>query len=264
MSKTNLFPDIRFEADVLRAALLLGLVHESDVPGWADALLATQPDPGALLADVAVARPELTAMREALLPLATPTDDRSVGLAILAFLARDPHAVDLPVADCIRVLSQLRREIALPADVSAGCKHLEDRWMLGTAGIHPEQTPTRDDIAQWLETVRSPAYYRVSLERDDEPAAFLGALSRAVFRERRWQPAAGSAAGQAWVVRDAGRTCLVLNESLSRTAMREFAPLPLGSRLPYATVPDGATLVLDENSAAPLGVIDASDRLTAI
>jgi len=59
-----MFPDVPFEADFLRAALLLGLVREADVSAWAEALLETEADPQGRLADVSLAPHELTAMRE--------------------------------------------------------------------------------------------------------------------------------------------------------------------------------------------------------
>jgi hypothetical protein len=36
-----MIPNVRFEADFLRTALLVGLVREREVIGWADALLHT-------------------------------------------------------------------------------------------------------------------------------------------------------------------------------------------------------------------------------
>ena len=61
----------------------------------------------------------------------------------------------------------------------------------------------------------------------------------------------------------AGRT-LVLNEPLWRTAVVEFSPLPLGSRIPYARVPVQALLVLDEATAEPMGADEANHRLSAV
>ncbi|MDB4875302.1 MAG: hypothetical protein JWM41_1748 [Gemmatimonadetes bacterium] len=257
---------IRFEADVLRTALLLGLVREHEVIAWADALLGTEPDPYAHLAEVALARPELTTVREALRPLAEPNDPAAVGKALLAFIASDPAATRLAVRDRLRVLSQLRREAELPASVSDDIELLADRSMLAAAGVSSERAVSETELATWLASARSPGYYRIALERDDECAALLGALSRTLVRERRWESAEKSAGGRAWVVRatDEGGTTLMLNDALWQIAIREFSPLPVASRVPYSRVPSGAVMVLDESTAEPMGAADASDCLASV
>src|SRR5689334_16807442 len=98
------FPDIRFEADFLRAALLAGLIRELDVQAWAEAFLAAAPDERGLLADVVVSRTELTALREALQPLAEPANHAATGEAVVSFLALDPAAAAMSVPNRLRVL----------------------------------------------------------------------------------------------------------------------------------------------------------------
>jgi hypothetical protein len=49
----------------------------------------------------------------------------------------------------------------------------------------------------------------------------------------------------------------VLNEHAYQTAVEEFSPVPLASRIPYPAVPAGATELFDEQAATPLGVEDA-------
>jgi hypothetical protein len=254
-----MFPDVRFEAGVLRAALLLGLVREIDVQAWADALLATEPDENGRLADVALAPTELTAVREALRPLAEPSDASCVAGSLLAFVALDPYASALSVADRIRILSQLARECPLPKRVCDDIKLFTDRLMLAGAGVGSERAPSNDELQSWLDGARTAAYYRVSMEREDERAAFLGALARKVARDRRWQHASASLTPRAWVVasRAAGAASLILNETLWSVAVREFSPLPVASRIPHANVPSDAKLVLDEDTAGPMGVADA-------
>ena len=262
-----MIPNIHFEADFLRTALLVGLVREQEVIAWADALLHTEPDPYAQLAEVALARPELTTVREALRPLAEPTNPTAVGDALLAFVATDPAATTLSVADRVRVLSQLRREGVFSATVSAAIKLFEDRCMLAAGGVATTEAVSENDLAIWLESVRSPSYYAISFARKDECAALLAALSRKLVRDRRWDSTEISAGGRAWIVEVAPttpRTTLVVDDALWRIAMREFSPLPVGSRVPYSRVPGDAVIVLDEPTAVAMGVMEATDCLAAI
>ena len=259
-----MIPDVRFEADFLRAALLLGVVRETDVRDWADALLTTGAEPTASLAEVALARPELTTLREALLPLATPSQHESLRAALLAFLATDPGAIALATADRIRVLAQLRSEDVVGPGLGQAIKAFEDRLMLASAGIGVDPAITRD-LDQWLSLVHGPRYYRVSLSDADERAALLGALSRKVVRDRRaTTPALG--ASQAWVAESPSgiNPAVVLNAPLWQIAIAEFSPLPLASRIPYSVLPANAVLVLDEATAEPMGAREAGDRLAAV
>ena len=256
-----MIPDICFEAHVLRTALLLGLVHEREVNAWADALLMTATESVGLLANVALARPELTTVREALRPLAERSDPSALGTALLAFLATDPAAAAFAPPDRIRILAQLRREEILTTPMTSAIKLFEDRWMLASAGVRAEPS-LAVELHEWLANVRGVAYYRISLERADERAALLGALSRKVVRDRRVK-ISPQRASCAWMVDSesgAGPT-LLLNEALWRIAVVEFSPLPLGSRIPYARVPAQAVLVLDEATAEPMGADEASNRL---
>ncbi|HUQ98339.1 MAG TPA: hypothetical protein VM166_02730 [Gemmatimonadaceae bacterium] len=258
-----MIPDIRFEADVLRAALLLGLIREREVSAWAETLLQTATESVGLLADVVVAPPELTTVREALRPIAEPSQPMLLGRVLLAWLASDPVATALTMSDRIRVLGQLRREDLLAPAIADTIKSFEDRWMLASAGVQADSTLGRE-LESWLATVHGPTYYRVLLE-PDEQAAFLGALSRKVVRDRRVQQSArGSSC--AWGVdasSGAGRA-LVLNQALWRVAVDEFSPLPLGSRIPYVDVPARAVVVLDERTAEPMGAAEAAHRLAAV
>jgi hypothetical protein len=49
--------DIRFEAEFLRAALLLNLIREAEVIAWADALVSRETDPAALIIELAMTKP---------------------------------------------------------------------------------------------------------------------------------------------------------------------------------------------------------------
>jgi len=73
---------------------------------------------------------ELTAIREALRPIAEPGTPREVGTALLAFMANDPGAAALSVADQLRVLSLLRREGMVSPAAADAIKLFEDRSCL--------------------------------------------------------------------------------------------------------------------------------------
>jgi hypothetical protein len=54
---------------------------------------------------------------------------------------------------------------------------------------------------------------------------------------------------------------VALNERAWQIVVREFAPVPLASRIPYTTLPRDATEVLAEVAAEPLGVEEAQRRI---
>jgi hypothetical protein len=254
-----MIPDIRFEADVLRAALLIGLVREREVHAWADALLTTTTDSVGLLADVALARPELTALREALRPVSEPSEPAPRAAGVLAFLATDPRTAALATPERIRLLAHLRREGLLAPALAPAIKLFEDRLMLASAGIGSDSS-IADDLDRWLAAARGTTYFRFSIDHEDERAALLAALSRKVVRDRRSTDHVGC---RAWLV-DSGSSAppaLVLNEPLWRIAVAEFSPLPIGSRIPYAAVPAHALSILDEGTAEPMSASEAGDRL---
>jgi hypothetical protein len=261
-----MIPDVRFEADFLRAALLAGLVHERDARVWADALLHVVPDELGRLAEVTLAPLELTAMREALRPLAGEPRARETGAALLAFMALDPDTACLGVADRLRVLSVLRRDGALSDSATRETKAFEDRLMLAAVHVAGESAPSHEELTMWLHGARPQAYFRVVFDRDDEQAAFLAALSRVVVRDRRFRATAPVERARAWTVREHGdrRGSLLLNEPLWKMASQEFSPLPFGSRIPYITLPANAVVALETESASPMGVSEAAAHIAGI
>ena len=257
-----MLPDVTFEAAFLRAALLLGVVHERDLAPWAEALLLTHGEAHGLLSDVLMANVELTAMREALRPLAEAADADTVCAALLTFLADDADTQALSVSDAVRVLSLMRTELRLRADHAWSGKEFEDRLMLANGGVKGAVAPTRAEIDLWLARVRHPAVFRLSCSASDEAAAFLGALSRKIVRDRRsvaWEPVPGA---RVWIIpwQVGAPVTLVLNEAAWQVTLREFAPLPIGCRIPYAAVPDDALLAFDGSH----GVRDVSSDLAAL
>lgn len=254
-------PDIPFEAAFLRAALLAGLVREPDVTGWADALMSVERDHLAPLADVALARQELTAMREALRPLADLAAPTLVPDALLQFISADPGVVCLPLADRLRALELLDRESLLPRGHTAAIDAMADRLMLANAGIATAEPPSIEELDTWLASVRAPGFYRITVEDRAELAALAGALSRKLASHRR----VGSTDGRAWLMPlDGTRFTLIIDDALWAIALREFSPLPLASRIPYTHVPAHATIVLDGSTAEPMGAADAAALLGAV
>ena len=142
--------DVRFEADFLRAALLVGLVREPDVQSWAEELLMAVADEGGQLTEVLLAPAELTAIREALRPLSEPETPREVGSALLSFMLNDPAAATLSVANQLRVLSLLRREAMVSEAAADAIKLFEDRFMLASVNMRGEKAPTPEEMRAWL------------------------------------------------------------------------------------------------------------------
>ena len=83
------------------------------------------------------------------------------------------------------------------------------------------------------------------------------------MRDRRAEPASSDDDPRAWIVREPELAVqvLILNESLWRTALREFAPVPIGSRIPYGQLPPGAVLLLEGERATAMGKDEAAERL---
>ena len=226
-------PDVSFEADVLRTALLLGLVREQEIIAWADALLLAGVGPHDALAEVALARPELTAVREALHPLTDPPDPERLPTALLAFLAADPGVAHLGARDRIAILGQLRREHRLSPSLEAAVKQLE----LASTDTALSKQSLDDEVTAWLRTVRSPSYYRVSRDCPTEYVPHLNAQT-GTFVMQGWGDAMRAGAGQAWVVEvpQGAPTTLLLDEVRWQIVV-DRAALPVGSRIPYRQLP---------------------------
>ena len=251
--------DIRFEAAFLRAGLLVGMVHEREVPAWAMDVIAAVPGAGSQLAEVALTPIEFSAMREALRPVGEGVGHDRVIAALLIAVAVESATTERTVADRLRILSHIRREYSPPAKIARAIKDFEDREMLAAAGVPGRIPPGAGELATWLDGVREAGYFSFSFRQADEVAAFVGALSRKVVRDRTRRDMLRPIRARAWVTRGhpGEPHTVVLNERAWRTAAREFAPVPLASRIPYATLPSHATEVFDEVDVEPLGVEDA-------
>lgn len=234
-------PDLSHSAAFLRTALLLGIIREREVIEWAETMLLQQQLHHGALADVAGSAAELTALREALGPLAQAVDSQHIAQAILAFLARDETCRSLPVFSLVRILSDLRREHELPMELDDSIKAFSDRWMLGTAGVGVETAPTAEEIHAWLHRLRTPVLFGFSFSSEDELAAFVAAVARRIDRDRPF----GSANEQPHLWRlDRSGYSAVLNAWSWEIVTEAFGPVPMASRIPFCVLPPDATPVL--------------------
>ena len=242
-----MLPDLAFEAAFLRAALLLGVVHERDVGPWAEEQLLVQADAHGLLSDVLMAPAELSAVREALWPLAEAADGDAVCAALLTFLADDPGSRMLSVHDAVRVFSLMRTEFRIQPEGTGSAKQFEDRLMLAEGGVNGHEAPSREELDAWLDSVRFEGIRRMSFTSSDESTAFIQALARVIARARRAGADDPVAASKVWLMPwdVAEPVTIALNTAAWRVAGEVFAPLPMASRIPYRALPDEASLAID-------------------
>jgi hypothetical protein len=208
--------DVPFEAAFLRAAVLVGLVHEREVPDWAAALLhpATRWTPR--LADVAMERPELSSIREALRPLAASADLPRVASSPLTAAAIGQTLHPRPVVDLLNMLGQIRQEFRrhLPQTTAARIKTLENRLMFAHADVPGQRMPETSEVRSMLDEVHEPGRFRFYFCDREELLTFVAALSRKIAARDRTNADSGRGAPQAWLLRDsAGHAdAVVLNE----------------------------------------------------
>jgi hypothetical protein len=134
---------IEVEAAVLRAGILVGLVHERDAGTWAEAHLAANSGPADLLTEVILAPVELTAVREALRPLCAGADTAIVVRRLLELLRA---AADRPLESRLKILSLIDRELGLPPALGAQVKAIADRVMLVNVGMRGERAPDDAEV----------------------------------------------------------------------------------------------------------------------
>jgi len=143
--------DVRYEAAFLRGALLIGLMHERDAHDWAESLIHAEPDLQSTLAEILTTPVELSAMREALYPLAKDVDPRRVGMALLTAMHREGPA--RPSDARVRMLGQIRADFTLPPEIAAAIKRFENRQMFAAAGVTTVTPPAAEEITAFLESV---------------------------------------------------------------------------------------------------------------
>ena len=140
-----------------RAALLLGVHTPEEVSEWAEAAFAAEDAPPRVLMDAVMAPRELTALRTALAPAALEPEPPTVVLRLLARVAADVDDGRRSVDDTVHVFAQMRRMIALPADVARVLAELESAYQLAIAGVEGDVAVVRERIATWLVTCTDPA-----------------------------------------------------------------------------------------------------------
>jgi hypothetical protein len=155
--------DVSFEAAFLRAALLVGLVHERDVPEWAIDLISIEDSTAERLADVLVAPVELSPMREVLRPLATGADPQAVAGALLTSIALSTHSATGAALDSLRVLDHLRKEKQFNPPIAEAIEAFAQRAWLSGAGVRGNTAPSGDELAAWLNAVRPASYFLITI-----------------------------------------------------------------------------------------------------
>ena len=250
--------DLQFEAAYLRAGLLVGLVHERDVSVWAEDRLGLEANPSGVLGEILTAPLELTAMREALRPLAELVEPERVSASLLTTLTVRHRNGDWSIREVLQCLRQLRREIPLDAPVADAIKTFEDRLMLADAAVDGASTPSATELGGWLAQVSSPGYYRFAFADSDEMAAFVAAISRKVVRDRTLGGASEPGESRAWILNsETGQDHVaILGDFAWQRVCREFSPIPFAGTIPYPAPGHGALLVFDEAGAIALGVED--------
>lgn len=253
-------PDRAFEAGALRAALLVGLVDEVTVLQWADECLQSDKAHIAELSEIAVTRPELTALREALRPLTQGLAEEDIARSICRLLTVTLRGGTERSVTGLRALEDIRREGWLYAEAGRAAKGLEDRANLARVGMEGVTAPTHGDVLDIVDQGEDLCFvlpFADAGERD----AFVGALSRKFVRDRR----AGDPAAIVWAPspEDASRPCVILNYDAYLVAQRMFGPLPVGATLPYAIPGDRLRRLIDSTSVEALGM-EAAAALSTV
>ena len=141
----------RDQATYYRAALLLGLVDGTEVIAWADDILHHDPRPPHEVTDLALVPPlDLSAVRFALQPMADERESPEILRAILGVVLRDLGDGRRSVADTVRVLSQMARELAVPESMHWEIDALVDDHMLAKAGVTKDLGDSEERVREWL------------------------------------------------------------------------------------------------------------------
>ena len=93
---------------------------------------------------------DLTRLRDALLPLAEEIESPDVVRELLGVVARDLADGRRNVEDTMRVLTQTRRLLAVPADWERAIDSLVDDHMLATAGVAGNLDEIGARASAWL------------------------------------------------------------------------------------------------------------------
>lgn len=139
------------QATFYRAALLLGVVPGETVVRWAEIVIHDDPTPPHALYDVALTGPvDLTALRNALQPIALEAESAEVIRAVLGLVQRHFHSGRRGLKDTVTVLAQLRRALTVPRAVFEEIDTLEDDFMLAAAGVVGDVGTSEGQVRTWL------------------------------------------------------------------------------------------------------------------
>jgi hypothetical protein len=143
----------RDQATFFRAALLLGLVPGDAIIRWADDIILRDDAAPAALFDVTLTPTgDLTAMRDAIQPMADDRESPGIARAVLALAHADLAAGRRNVSDTVRVMMQVRRLVAVPDEYRLELFTTEGQFMLaevGMADMHAIEARLREWLAQF-------------------------------------------------------------------------------------------------------------------
>lgn len=143
--------DLRDEASYLHTALLLGLLKGEDAVAWADRMIHEMSDPPHDLIELSLTAPEdLSSVRHALAPLAHERVPEAVMERTLRLIADEHVAGRRAPHDSLRVLTQLRRLLPLPAAMADAIRPFENEHMLASVRIGPSIDEVESRLGAWL------------------------------------------------------------------------------------------------------------------
>ena len=134
-------------ATFLRTALLLGLIKPEAAIAWADDVIAKDSSAPPNVLTLAITKPELSAVREVLRPLAFATESSGIIDSVLGIAARDLAHGRRSVDDTLRVFVQCRRFLKLESTLAEEIGVLELRQMVVASGSAEKLEEIRSRVA---------------------------------------------------------------------------------------------------------------------
>ena len=139
------------QATFYRAALLLGLIQGDEVIVWAEQVIHLDPEPPAGVFDLVLTPPkDLSAMRDALQPLADESESVGILDGLLDRTRADLESGRRSLADTMRVFRQMRQMVTLPDDVRLAMDSLENEHLLATNGMGGDVATVDARTRAWL------------------------------------------------------------------------------------------------------------------
>ncbi|HEX5217567.1 MAG TPA: hypothetical protein VFV98_19035 [Vicinamibacterales bacterium] len=153
----SLFPlSLREQATFYRAALLLGLVAGDEVVRWADAEISRVENPPAALCDVALTPTgdagDLSKLRAALHRLADKREPPAVVARLLRIVTDDFTAGRRSASDTIRILGQMRDNVAIDDELREALHPFAIQNMLASVGAEGAIEDVEVRLQAWVAT----------------------------------------------------------------------------------------------------------------